>query len=103
MPTVVARYRSRVEAELARGMLEAEGITVSVLVDEGETAGVHTVYEGGARLLARDEDVDRARALLAEVEPGSGSNLQPTSMAVWLTALVVLAAVLFLAVRVVLN
>ena len=58
------RYNSRVEADIARLYLESEGVD-SVLFD----AEINSSYGGlfmPVRLMVLDEDVDRARRLLAE-------------------------------------
>jgi hypothetical protein len=59
-----ARYNSRVEADLARLYLESEGVQ-SVLFD----TEVNYFYGGlfmPVRLMVLDEDLGRARRLLAE-------------------------------------
>ena len=58
------RYNSRIEADIARLYLESEGVD-SVLFD----AEINSSYGGlfmPVRLMVLDEDVDRARRLLAE-------------------------------------
>ena len=58
------RYNSRIEADIARLYLESEGLD-SVLFD----AEINSSYGGlfmPVRLMVLDEDVDRARRLLAE-------------------------------------
>jgi hypothetical protein len=60
----VARYSSRVEADLARLYLESEGVE-SVLFD----TEINYFYGGlfmPVRLMVLDEDADLARRLLAE-------------------------------------
>ena len=58
------RYNSRIEADIARLYLESEGLD-SVLFD----AEINSSYGGlfmPVRLMVLDEDVGRARRLLAE-------------------------------------
>ena len=58
-----ARFNSRVEADLARLYLESEGVE-AVLFD----TEINYVYGGlfmPVRLMVLDEDLDRARRLLA--------------------------------------
>jgi hypothetical protein len=58
----VARYNSRIEADLARLFLESEGI-VAVIFD----TEINYFYGGlfmPIRLMVLDEDLDRARSLL---------------------------------------
>jgi len=61
----LARYGTRVEADLARFALEAEDID-AVIFD----AEANSFFGGGGlisvRLMVLDEDLDRASALLAE-------------------------------------
>ena len=60
----VGRYFNSFEAGLDRARLEAEGIPSFIFGME-----IHTVFAGGVfnvRLLVDDEDIDAARALLAE-------------------------------------
>ena len=60
----VAGYNSRIEADLARLYLESEGVE-AILFD----AEINSSYGGlfmPVRLMVLDEDLDRARRLLAE-------------------------------------
>ena len=60
----VGRYLNSFEAGLDRARLQAEGIPSFIFGME-----LHTVFAGGVfniRLLVDDEDLDTARALLAE-------------------------------------
>ena len=60
----VAAYNSRIEADLARLYLESEGVE-AILFD----AEINSSYGGlfmPVRLMVLDEDLDRARRLLAE-------------------------------------
>ena len=58
------RFPTRVEADLARLNLEAEGVG-AVLMDEG----MNNVFGGGGligvRLMVLDEDLDEARRILS--------------------------------------
>lgn len=60
--TPIGSYATRVEADLARITLEAEGVPCVVV-------GVGTAWEGGiegVRLLVPDDQVERARRILGE-------------------------------------
>jgi hypothetical protein len=59
----VAEYPSVIEAQLSRARLDAEGIECHI-VNEHMTA-LEPGLTGGARLLVRVEDAERARAVLA--------------------------------------
>lgn len=76
---VAASYRHRHEAELARGYLENDGIQVALSVDDagGAYAGL-TLSPNPAKVLVRQEDLRRARRLLAKAgltpETGTGER-----------------------------
>ena len=109
--TTVATYLHPWEAEIARGLLESEGI-VAILADENivRMDWSHAIAVGGVRLQVLTESVDAARSVLSRQRAGEfalpleekfglppavclscGSrNLQPTHSA-WWTLLVVLS------------
>jgi putative signal transducing protein len=65
--TPIMTFNTRVEAELARIALNAEGISATVV-------GLDVAFEGGAngvRLLVADEQADAARKILAQSQPDS--------------------------------
>jgi hypothetical protein len=66
-PTIVRTFPDRGEAEIARSLLEAEGIAAAVPAEErgGLTPPEEFVY--GVQLVVDAADVDRARAVLDEV------------------------------------
>ena len=51
------------EAEIVRAKLEAAGIEAAVILDD--IGGMYPAV-GGARLLVREEDADRAESVLSE-------------------------------------
>ena len=62
--TPIGTYATRVEADLARIALEAEGVQCVVV-------GLGTAWEGGiegVRLLVPEDQVERARRILGEDE-----------------------------------
>jgi hypothetical protein len=66
----IKTYNTRVEADLARIALSAEGIAATVV-------GLDAALEGGAegvRLLVADGKVDAARKVLAKTESGAGKD-----------------------------
>jgi len=68
--TPIRTYNSRVEADLARIALGAEGIAATVV-------GLDAALEGGAegvRLLVADDKVDAARKVLAKTQQGTGKK-----------------------------
>jgi hypothetical protein len=66
--TPIKTFNTRVEAELARIALNAEGINATVV-------GLDVAFEGGAngvRLLVRDDQADAALKILAKSHADSG-------------------------------
>lgn len=66
-PTIVRTFSDRGEAEIARSLLENEGIAAWVAADDmgGNTPPLD--FSSGLQLVVEAADVDRARALLDEV------------------------------------
>lgn len=66
-----ARFDSRIEAEIVRGRLEAEGI-LAMLFDAGlSSLGIGSLTP--VRLMVDGEDSERAEALLASFSAGDGA------------------------------
>ena len=66
-PVEVARYRYRHEAEMRRSLLEDEGIDAVVVGDDA--GGMYPIFQTGTiRLVVGPDDVERARAILAEFD-----------------------------------
>jgi hypothetical protein len=60
---------SRPEADLAKGVLEAEGIPVLSQADNAGGMREHLAWSGaGFQIFVREEDLGAARELLAELE-----------------------------------
>lgn len=68
-PTTIATFLSLLEAQVARGLLEAAGIEC-VLLDE-YASGIHWAHGdlGGIRLQVRQSEAEAARAVLASPPP----------------------------------
>jgi hypothetical protein len=65
----IATFRTRMEAEFAQSMLEAEGMAAQVTADDaGGWRPELLMGAGGARLYVRPDDAERARQALATVE-----------------------------------
>jgi len=62
----IKTYGSRHEAELARGFLEANGIEAVVSADDVGGMRPHLLLGGGARLLVKEEDVQKALEVLKD-------------------------------------
>ncbi len=62
---VIRNFNNRLEAEIAKGYLEAEGLDVSISTDDA--GGMYpqlALMSGGVRLLVDDTDMLKAEALL---------------------------------------
>ena len=68
---VLETFSSRIEAEMAAGLLESEGIECMVLADDAGGAYPMLQFVRGVRVLVAPEDRYRAREILkAMAEPG---------------------------------
>ena len=84
---VVDKFSSRMEAEMAAGILEAEGIYALVTADDAGGTYPPLQYLRGVRLIVAPEDERRAREILAdwrearelevEEEPGEKPEEEP--------------------------
>jgi len=74
---VIRVYGSRVEADLAKCMLEDAGIEAMGQADTAGGMREHLAWSGaGFKILVRDEDAEVARELLAKsAEGGESSNV----------------------------
>ena len=61
---VVRRFSDRVEAELARGALEAAGIDVVLRSDDCEGLNPGLTFSNDAQLVVRAADAEAAREIL---------------------------------------
>ena len=63
---IVQTFGSRPEADLAKGVLDAEGIDALIQADTAGRMREHLAWSGaGFRLLVREEDAAAAREILA--------------------------------------
>ncbi|HXT71064.1 MAG TPA: DUF2007 domain-containing protein [Vicinamibacterales bacterium] len=69
----IGNFLNRVDAELARGALDAEGIEATVSADDAAGTRPH-LWMGGVRLLVRAGDVERARQILQTAEAVDTKN-----------------------------
>jgi len=63
----IGAFLNRIDADLARGALEAEGIVATVAADDAAGTRPH-LWMSGVRLLVRAEDAERAREILRAAE-----------------------------------
>ena len=66
-PTIVRTFADRGEAEIARSLLEAEGIPAAVPAEERGGLTPPEEFSSGVQLVVEAGDVERARDLLDEV------------------------------------
>ena len=66
-PTIVRTFPDRGEAEIARALLEAEGIPAAVPAEDRGGLTSPEEFLSGVQLVVEAADVDRARELLDEV------------------------------------
>lgn len=66
-PTIVRTFSDRGEAEIARSLLEAEGIPALVSADDMGGSTPSLDFASGLQLCVDANDVERARELLDEV------------------------------------
>ena len=67
---VLEKFPNRISAEMAAGLLEAEGIWTLVLADDAGGAYPALQFVQGVRLLVRPEDEEQAREILEAMESG---------------------------------
>ena len=60
----IKRFSSRLEAEIARGALEAHGIKAAVSADDGGGIRPELAFVLGVRLLIKKENEERALEIL---------------------------------------
>ncbi len=64
---VLETFASRIEAELAAGLLESEGIPTLIVADDASSALPPLQFTRGVRLLVAAEDRYRAREILRDM------------------------------------
>jgi hypothetical protein len=74
---VLETFPSRIEAEMAAGLLESEGIACLILADDAGGLYPMLQFVRGVRLLVAPEDRDRAREILKAMEEEIKPDNQP--------------------------
>jgi len=74
---VVEKFSTRLEAQMAAGLLEAEGIFSFVSADDAGGAYPPLQYLGGVRLIVFPEDEQRAREILADWREAQALEPEP--------------------------
>jgi hypothetical protein len=75
-PVTIAKYLDATEAQLARVRLGGEDIEAFVIEGSGFNP-LLAAATGGVQLQVRERDIDRARAILAQVQPDVDDELEP--------------------------
>jgi hypothetical protein len=65
-PTIVRGFTDRAEAEIARGLLEAEGIDAAIASDDLGSEGPGITFGKAIDLVVAAADLERAQKLLEE-------------------------------------
>lgn len=101
-PVVVARFASRVEAELARSLLAEHGIDARVIADDA--GGLHpelSIVTGGVGLLVTAQDAELSRVLLHDDTGVHEDESRPLARrrrrAAWVVAIAVVVVLVTLA------
>jgi hypothetical protein len=74
---VVEKFSTRLEAQMAAGLLEAEGIYAFISADDAGGAYPPLQYLRGVRLIVFPEDAKRAREILADWRESQALGPEP--------------------------
>ena len=74
---VFETFPSRIEAEMAQGILEGEGIEAIVMADDAGGAYPMLQFVRGVKLLVAAEDEARAQEILAAMAEGGDLIIEP--------------------------
>ena len=74
---VLETFSSRIEAEMAQGILESEGIEAIVMADDAGGAYPMLQFVRGVKLLVAAEDEARAQEILVAMAEGGDLIIEP--------------------------
>ena len=74
---VLETFPSRIEAEMAQGILESEGIEAIVMADDAGGAYPMFQFIRGVKLMVASEDEARAQEILAAMADGGDLIVEP--------------------------
>ena len=74
---VLETFPNRMEAEMAQGILEAEGIEAMVMADDAGGAYPMLQFIRGVKLMVAPEDKARAQEIMAAMEDGGDLIVEP--------------------------
>ena len=63
----IKNFPNRIEAELAKNMLEINGLTAIILTDDCGGMRPHFQLDIGVRLMVKEEDAQKAQEILEEI------------------------------------
>jgi hypothetical protein len=74
---VLETFHSRIEADMAQGILEEEGIETVVMADDAGGTYPMLQFVRGVKLLVAAEDKFRAQEILAAMQDGGDLIVEP--------------------------
>jgi hypothetical protein len=74
---VLETFSNRIEAEMAAGILEAEGIEAMVMADDAGGTYPMLQFIRGVKLMVAAEDKAQAKEILAAMEEGDDLVIEP--------------------------
>jgi hypothetical protein len=74
---VLETFSSRIEAEMAQGILEGEGIEAVIMADDAGGAYPMLQFIRGVKLMVTGEDEARAKEVLAAMQDGGDLVVEP--------------------------
>jgi hypothetical protein len=74
---VLDTFPSRIEADMAQGILESEGIEAVVMADDAGGTYPMLQFIRGVKLMVAAEDKARAQEILAAMEDGGDLIVEP--------------------------
>jgi hypothetical protein len=74
---VLETFPNRIEAEMAAGLLEAEGIEARIMADDAGGAYPMLQFIRGVKLMVAPEDKARAQEILAAMEQAGDEESEP--------------------------
>jgi hypothetical protein len=74
---VLETFYNRIEAEMAAGLLESEGIESMIMADDAGGTYPMLQFIRGVKLLVAPEDEAQAREILAAMATGEGLVIEP--------------------------
>ncbi|MEJ2670628.1 MAG: DUF2007 domain-containing protein [Deltaproteobacteria bacterium] len=74
---VLETFYNRIEAEIAQGILESEGVEAVIMADDAGGTYPMLQFIRGVKLMVAAEDEGRAKEILAAMEDGGALIVEP--------------------------